>query len=286
MWNRHYLPSYSNLKLNFHPLFQIDWPDTAWPDIRRYLIRNLHSNESNVFCLTELDAVFWGALYKDEKKMERLNLLSSGKGWIGIAHQVESKFQKMCQLGEIYNHIENCKVLFVLSEHASRFWKKEFPLLKVEVLHHPFPIREKKFRIKRLNKTRIRSLGSFERKYDVWKQLDSPYKKLRKRELPFEKFDKMLTRTIQFMDLKDASANNGVLECIRRHTPLLVNKHPAVQEYLGVDYPFYFESLEEANDKINNSELIVETHEYLKRMDKTFIDYETFLKKFKSALLS
>ena len=59
----------------------------------------------------------------------------------------------------------------------------------------------------------------------------------------------LLCRNIAFVELHDAGANNTVVECIARATPLLVNKLPSVVEYLGAGYPFYYDSLEEAAEK-------------------------------------
>jgi hypothetical protein len=54
------------------------------------------------------------------------------------------------------------------------------------------------------------------------------------------------------------------LECIRFCTPLLACRHPAIMEYLGQEYPFYFSSQQEANAKISDLSLIRKTHEYLR----------------------
>ena len=99
--------------------------------------------------------------------------------------------------------------------------------------------------------------------------------------LPNDLYDEMLTKNIPVLNLYDSSANNAVIECIVRHTPLLVNKHPAVVEYLGKDYPFYYDSLEEANSKIADIDLIRKTHEYLKNsgIDKQ-LSYSYFLQSF------
>ena len=75
-----------------------------------------------------------------------------------------------------------------------------------------------------------------------------------------EEYDKMMTSAIIFLDLFDCSACNAVLECIMYNTPLIINKHPAIVEYLGEDYPLYFEDFD-----LNKIE---EAHEYLQRMDK------------------
>ena len=77
-------------------------------------------------------------------------------------------------------------------------------------------------------------------------------------------YDKLLSENIIFLDLYDSSANNAIIECIARTTPLLVNPLPAVREYLGEDYPFYYDSLNEAAEKAEDLDLVKETHEYLK----------------------
>ncbi|PSB57680.1 tetratricopeptide repeat protein [Chamaesiphon polymorphus] len=79
-----------------------------------------------------------------------------------------------------------------------------------------------------------------------------------------DEYDRLLSMNIAFVDLYDASANNAIIECIARATPLLVNPLPAVKEYLGEDYPMYFNTLAEAAAKALDTVLILETHEYLK----------------------
>ena len=54
-------------------------------------------------------------------------------------------------------------------------------------------------------------------------------------------------------------------------------------QYLGEDYPFYYNSMETANKKINDIELIKETHLYLKNMDKSKLDIQTFMKEFEAS---
>ena len=78
-----------------------------------------------------------------------------------------------------------------------------------------------------------------------------------------EAYDACLAENIAFMDLWDTSANNALVECIVRATPVLVNPLPAVVEYLGADYPFYFSSLEEAAEKALDLDLVARTHRYL-----------------------
>ena len=88
------------------------------------------------------------------------------------------------------------------------------------------------------------------------------------------------TMNIVFVDMYDSSANNAVIECIARDTPILINPLPAVVEYLGEDYPFYFNDLDEAAEKINDHDLIEETYKYLNNMNKDFLTQEYFLRSF------
>lgn len=81
--------------------------------------------------------------------------------------------------------------------------------------------------------------------------------------LSARKYDRLLSENIVFLDLHDASANNTILECIARNTPVLVNPIEPVKEYLGENYPFYFTSLEEAANKAEDARLVKSAHEYL-----------------------
>ncbi len=77
-------------------------------------------------------------------------------------------------------------------------------------------------------------------------------------------YDRLLSQNVVFLHLYDSSACNAIVECMVRQTPLLVNPLPAVVEYLGEEYPFYFQSLAEAAAKLMDRALIIRTHEYLK----------------------
>ena len=93
-----------------------------------------------------------------------------------------------------------------------------------------------------------------------------------------EEYDDILSKNIVFVDLFDASANNTVLECIIRNTPIIINRLPAVVEYLGAEYPLYFNNLEQVNNLLNQDNLIRAT-EYLKNLDKRELNIEYFTKK-------
>lgn len=99
-----------------------------------------------------------------------------------------------------------------------------------------------------------------------------------------EEYDRLLSENIVFVDLYDSSANNAVTECIARATPLLINPLPAVVEYLGKDYPLYFNSLAEAAEKALDTSRILDTHEYLKNCEtRKKLSFEYFMKSFEES---
>ena len=92
----------------------------------------------------------------------------------------------------------------------------------------------------------------------------------------FEEYDNLLSKNIVFVELFDAAANNTVLECIIRNTPLIINKIEGVVDYLGEDYPLYYNNLDDVCLLIN-SQKILEGHIYLKNMNKDKFMIKTFL---------
>lgn len=94
--------------------------------------------------------------------------------------------------------------------------------------------------------------------------------------LPNEDYDRLLSENVMFLELFDASANNAVVEAIVRATPIVVNRHPAVVEYLGSDYPLFYEKLESV-PALLTYDRIRAAHEYLSRIDKTDLQVAHFV---------
>lgn len=86
--------------------------------------------------------------------------------------------------------------------------------------------------------------------------------------LPNDQYDELLSCNIAMVQLEAASANNAVVECLARGTPLLVNRLPAVEEYLGREYPLYYKDLDDAAKKLMDLGRLKEAHEYLRNSEK------------------
>lgn len=81
--------------------------------------------------------------------------------------------------------------------------------------------------------------------------------------LPGTAYDRLLSENIMFADLYDTSANNAVVECIARCTPILINRLPALVEYLGKDYPLFYSSYDQAAQMARDLPTIKQAHQYL-----------------------
>lgn len=84
------------------------------------------------------------------------------------------------------------------------------------------------------------------------------------------------TKNIIFLDLVDASAANTIIECIVRHTPIVVNKIPPIVEALGEDYPLYYTNLSEVQDLLTFDK-IKECNDYMKTMNTSVYRIDHFV---------
>ncbi len=193
--------------------------------------------------------------------------------------------------------MENCIGLVTFSKCYALKVANSLSHLDIDIpvgfVHHPSAECDVKFDIKNFRRQVIH-VGWWMRNFDSFYRLKTKYKKillqgpgsygednyflskidlktrhkqncthLRNSYLPNEEYDEIMSRSVVFLDLYDAIANNAVVECISRQTPILVNPIDSVVEYLGKDYPFYYYSLDEAAEKLENDDLIKETSDYL-----------------------
>jgi hypothetical protein len=121
---------------------------------------------------------------------------------------------------------------------------------------------------------------------DYWKrrgERDDVGQVIEYERLPNHAYDDVLTKNVVFLELFDASANNTMLECLVRATPIVVNRLPALEEYLGDDYPLFYDDFADA-PRLLTHERIVEGHRYLQRIDRNRFSVEHFVKDMRSSL--
>lgn len=88
-------------------------------------------------------------------------------------------------------------------------------------------------------------------------------------------YDTLLSRAVIFGEYLDASASNTIVEAIARRTPVLVNRLPAHEEYLGRDYPLFYASFAEIPALLAPAR-VAAAHDYLCRLETSWLSPETF----------
>lgn len=231
-------------------------------------------------------------------------------GWLEYQKSPEYYFQ----LPEWKKRLPHCRGLMTLSRDLRDWVSEHAPGIPVLALHHPTEFPEKGFDFETYLRhgEAVVQVGWWLRRLSSIHFLDLP----RRRKhllIPFQEgemtrfenavqadrsrtnappleqwdatilprvsndgYDELLSRSIVFLDLYAAAANNAVIECMVRRTPVLTRNLPATREYLGEEYPFFFESLEEAASKAADASLVLKTHEYLRAKDLSFLSGESF----------
>lgn len=101
-----------------------------------------------------------------------------------------------------------------------------------------------------------------------------------------DQYDRMFTNNLIFLKILKSSANNAIVECMARNTPVVVNRDPAIVEYLGEKYPLFYDTLEQAQTMIFDFDLIEQAHRYM--VDNKLSDrvrFENFLQSFREVML-
>ena len=210
------------------------------------------------------------------------------------------------------NYLDYCKGLFVMSTELKEYIIKKFnPPFFVEVIYHPLPyinVNEWKYEsfIKNENK-KIIQVGNWLRKtYGIFKinvpkiftKVITPFGERTQNELKFwlnkdnividdSEYDSVVKCTfiedteyielfknnLFFLDLYDSTANNIILECIKANCPIIINNKSSIKNYLGNDYPLYYNDYSQINDLLCD-ENILKAHISLKNLNKSKFDIE------------
>jgi hypothetical protein len=84
-------------------------------------------------------------------------------------------------------------------------------------------------------------------------------------------YDRLVRQNIVIIDLWAAAANNAILEGAALQAPFLIRKLDGPVEYLGAEYPLFFETLDEVQYLLDHEEVLREkmweAHFYLKQRD-------------------
>lgn len=199
-----------------------------------------------------------------------------------------------------------------LSEYLGQWLRKTLDV-PVLVLKHPTEVPETLFSFERCNDSptkRLVQIGWYARNYRGIYQVAVPtgYEKLHllqdrpwvreahsrtDRHSPFRGrasigatrilprlddsgYDALLSSSVVFAEYFDVSASNTIIECIARNTPIVVNRHPAIEEYVGKSYPLFYTCISQVQAMLDDPRRILAAHHALRSLDKQWLDVQNF----------
>ena len=227
------------------------------------------------------------------------------KNWVGILHSPidsydwylnKTKNIEIFECPQFLKSLEKCKGIYVFSEHEKiKVSNKLISMNKkipVNCIRHTIDNIQKKWSYDKYSKSkRILHIGWWMRDIKSFYDLKTSVKKTRillneKIEdqifkifeienidveeiahLNSLEYENIISSSIVFVNLIDGVANNTVLECIESNTPILVNRNPSTIEYLGTEYPLYYDSIDNI-DKMISKKKLVDASIYLSKLNK------------------
>jgi len=196
--------------------------------------------------------------------------------WVGFIHQVPHQTANFPDLTRLVKmpawreSLPHCRGLWVLSEYLRGTLRQLGVTVPIALVRYPTPTPATKWSAEtmRAGPRDVHFIGEFLRNYQAFYDLDAGDREkvflaypdydahqlgLRSngsvRVLPRIEpaaYEDVLCRSVVFLNLYDAGANTTVVECLVRGTPIVINRLAGVEEYLGADYPLFYDSLEEA----------------------------------------
>ncbi|XP_064607078.1 uncharacterized protein LOC135471691 [Liolophura sinensis] len=232
--------------------------------------------------------------------------------WVGMVHQVPKNnyewfpdLKRMVVDTTFRQSLMQCKGLFCLSSVVSDFLREHLPDVPVTRLLYPYTPTNSRFNkvdfFSRKNTTRVLFVGEYMRNFQYFFDLDLPpgFQKILlqspdvnmktngivtndsvtiRQYVGNDEYDALLCNSVVFLNLFDAAANTTVLECIIRNTPIVVNRLPGLEEYLGRDYPLFYDTAIEARELLTSDQALQKGSEYLENLPlKTSLNDNSFL---------
>lgn len=206
---------------------------------------------------------------------------------------------------------KHLKLAIAMSNELANYLRKRLKC-KVIMIHHPIGGNPPKFSFYNFIKNKDKSIiqvGNYLRNTSIIHQIDTNFSKVKivsglewlknysirvnmywrnsnrkyfndVKELNFQtpsQFDKLLSENIIISEYFALSASNTILDCIIRNTPIIINRTSAAEDYLGKNYPLFFENIDEI--KYFNSKSFLNAYNYLIELDKRRFSINYFINK-------
>jgi hypothetical protein len=277
-------------------------------------LQPLHDDNGKITFIPFIERYFvWGS---DDGEAASLSPRPIESDWIGVLHvpfDAPKWFEYSVSPESIFatelwrKSLPHCRGIICLSHDLERDLKVWYPQIETMVAKHPTELNVTPFDWDLYRKSpRVVQAGDWLRRLQFIYEIEAPsHQKIcltkactlqfLEREIQVlgdrrngdvtlldyvsnEEYDALLSSSVAAVWLYGASANNLVLECIARKTPLLINPLPAVVEYIGLEYPLYATTRDNASLILADPERVRAAWQYLSSREnlRLSLSYDTF----------
>jgi glycosyltransferase involved in cell wall biosynthesis len=273
----------------------------------------LHRGDDGILFLPFIERYFvWGDA---EGEANSFNPAPLDRDWIGILHtpfDITNWFEPKIDPLVIFQtplwkeSFPRCRGLLTLCKDLERDLLYHYPQLPTFALLHPTCSEGKPFDLDAyMARPRVVQVGDWLRKLQAIFQIHAPNhekvmlfkhwtRDFMEREIAAigdfrndsvlqrdfvgnEEYDDLLSSSVVLCLLYASAANNVLLECMARGTPIIINPLPSVLEYLGEDYPLYATTVQEAEKILQDRPRIAASVDHLRKRFASFdLSYEGF----------
>ena len=279
----------------------------GWKSIVSALVERVHDTRG-VFCHTYADALFPNEIYLRRPWVGFLH------GSVTTAAGMESQYRHSWSLESFFSGdswqdvLHGCLGLFTFSRYTRRF-VEERVRCPVNNLTYPGVFVDRPFGLQEFANNpdkKVLLVGHWLRRWQDFHDLslqtfrkcllqgsDVDYGALQRNFLlrvdpnvwvlpraSDEQYDNLLSKNIVFLPLHDVAGATLLVECIVRNTPVLVNRLEGHRDYLPDEYPYYYDTLEEAAFKAEDRATLIRAHECLRDMPKRRFEVGFFVQSF------
>jgi len=282
---------------------------SKWQETVQNIISTLNNLEQPTFSTNLIIDTFLERTFLDHEiqnfNMEN-NIIPFSKPWIGFVHYPDVNIL-IDKLKNYPNSYSLCKAFIAMSECLAE-QLRQYTNVPVYNLTQPITFSNSLFLWENFaisENKRLIQIGKFSRDQSAIYKLQLPSNSLIKQKciletnpiienkihpildemiqsvehlgwIPEEQYEELISNNIIFLYITKNTSICTIIECIVRHTPVIVNRIPITVELLGEEYPLFYDTLFDASLLLTQHELFQKANLYLQGLNKNKFKYKTF----------
>ena len=282
----------SNNKQYIFSLFTTNTTNTKHPRIRT-IIKNLFSSKIMSDAISTRKVLFIEDLYR--YFCENNNAVIS-QNWAGIYlhfEQFDTTFQKLLHTANFVRSLTTCQSIFVYHSYIKIKLEEVFHTYRINipiyVVYLPYirQLEDATYSISILPTTTLYYMGSEQQQIlEKFNRIDTIYAKSifshtnYVNTIDISVFISLFKKNIICIFIEPYTHTDKIVWLMEHNIPFFINKIESSIEYLGIDYPLYYENMEDMSERLRDTESLQvdlqKGYEYIRAIDTSNYSFESF----------